>query len=120
VIGRLWLLGHWTTKKIIGSQKFDLKIFSVSTVSLRILNIRIYTFPLIFLDFVVFPDLPFQCKSTQTTKLVAMSERASERAALVSSSVVAAGLVVVFRFRRFRDRLSSAASDDEEEETRNF
>jgi hypothetical protein len=47
------------------------------------------------LDFVVFPDLPFQCKSTQTTKLVAMSERASERAALVSSSVVAAGLVVV-------------------------
>jgi len=27
VIGRLWLLGHWTTKKIIGSQKFDLKIF---------------------------------------------------------------------------------------------
>jgi len=42
VIGRLWLLGHWTTKKIIGSQKFDLKIFSVSTVSLRILDIRIY------------------------------------------------------------------------------
>lgn len=47
-------------------------------------------------------------------------ELASERAALVSSSVVAAGLIVVFRFRRFHDRLSSAASDDEEEETRNF
>jgi hypothetical protein len=45
-------------------------------------------------------------------------ERASEPL-FVSSSVVAAGLVV-FLFRRFHDRLSSAASDDEEEETRNF
>ncbi len=27
VIGRLWLFGHWTTKKNIGSQKFDWRFF---------------------------------------------------------------------------------------------
>ncbi len=77
------------------------------------------TVPLIFLDFVVFSRSTFSMQIYTNDELVAMSSLASSRAALVSSSVVAAGLVV-FRFRRFHDRLSPAASDDEEEETREF
>jgi hypothetical protein len=77
VIGRLWLLGHWTTKKNIGSQKFDLKIFSVSTVSLRILDIRIYcSFDI--LGFRRFSGSTFSMQIYTNDELVAMSERASE------------------------------------------
>jgi hypothetical protein len=82
VIGPLWLFWATGRPKRTSSedQKFDWRFFSVSTVSLRILDIRICTVPLIFLDFVVFPDLPFQCKSTQTTSLLRW---ASSRATLV-------------------------------------
>jgi len=117
VIGRLWLLGHWTTKKNIGSQKFDWRFFSVSTVSLRILDIRIYcSFDI--LGFRLFFQI-YLFNANLHKRRACCDELASSRAALVSSSVVAAGLVV-FRFRRFHDRLSPAASDDEEEETRKF
>ncbi len=68
-----WATGQPKTRNLIED------FFSVSTVSLRILDIRIYTVALIFLDFVFFPDLPFQCKSTQTTSLLRW---ASSRAAL--------------------------------------
>jgi hypothetical protein len=116
VIGRLWLLGHWTTKKNIGNQKFDWRFFSVSTVSLRILDIRIYcSFDI--LGFRRFFQI-YLFNENLHKRRACCDERASEPLFVSSSSVVAAGLVV-FRFRRFHVRLSSAASDDEEE-TRNF
>ncbi len=89
VIGRLWLLGHWTTKKIIGSQKFDLKIFSVSTVSLRILDIRIYcSFDI--LGFRRFSRSTFSMQ-IYTNDEACCDERASERAS---------GSCLFFRRRR--------------------